>query len=717
MIFLSHAYKSTMKLCVLLVIFYGLSASEVQAELLFYVVPADTLDRGGQPGLPADTLDRGGQAGLPADTLDRSRQPALPTDTLNVAASDTTLNGDAVVIDTEPPEDDGLPDFSVFPITLKSAPNTTIIETDSTLRWSQWLEWSDKLSRRPGAIRYGLGGFNRTDYTMIDGLGLRSQRLYYEGMSLENPVTGQPTYQHLSLERLASARTYSPGLTYRTDIEMLRYYIRRPRTRVRYEQGSFELRSTEAQIAQMISHQTGVELFYHGKNWDGEYNRSGTESRQISARVYHHISERYVAQAMINYNGVQLEESDGYQIQNLAGFNFSRFFATPVRTGARSTARQSQIQLALMRRAEVNRDSTNIREGDGRVLIYYNRYRRFYQTINDTSSYRYQNYNAAWQQQFRFPIAEFQTELRTGYFYTTEGRRQSLDLTNWSELQAELHGTLKPLPFLVDFPVIARFLRRTDGFNDWEVALGARFRLGSWLTVHGMAIAGQTAPTLQQLYWRGSVRGNPDLTSADELRYTAGFEFSPSDRITLGVSGFVQNQQHTFALGADSSFTQIPDVGQWGAQFTSAFEIRNFEITLNSTVQQYTSSNNSLEAQLLAGSGLRIWNRGSIHWQGYVLNNAAYIKTGFYGLFSPNIYRPARYIAVADYWEASQEEPEIPGFIRVDYDLSARVRTLMVLVRWENITQGLVQAGYYETAAYPMPSRRIRFGLRVYFTN
>lgn len=620
----------------------------------------------------------------------------------------------------DPVEIDSASLFRVYPVRMRPAPLYEMVENDSTLRWRHWLEWSDKLSRKAGTITYRQGGFNRTDYVLYNGLGLRSQQLYIEGMHTHNAVTGQAMYPHISLERLSRAYVYETGLTQRTEIELQRMYLRRPRTRVRYEQSSFDLRSTEVQLAQMATRQLGLEVMYHGKNHDGEYQRSQTESRQMSARAWYHISPRYVAQTMIQYNGIQLQESGGYSIANLSTFNFSRFFANPVFTGATSSVRQTQVQLALMRREGVIGDSSHTQLAESRLLLYYDRYRRSFSRTNEFTSYRYQGINAALQHHLRLPFLHARGEVRGSHYFLIPSQNPSVSINHWSLLHTEIRADLQPpVPFgNVALPLLLRSELRSDGVHEWEAGVGARISPISMLTLIAGYHIGMKAPTIQQRYWVGQLSGTADLPEAGEQRMQLGAIFQPGNGdLRLEAVGYLHKYDHLHVLRSDSTFGRIAAVDQWGARLTADWHHPSWEVHLSSTLQQYQSDNPSIEAQFLSGSGLRIWNRGSVHWKGYVLDRAAFIKTGVYGMFSPNAYRPAAYIVSADYWDGGQDVPEIPGFIRVDIDLTARVRTLMVLLRYENVTQGLMQQGYYESPVYPMPSRRLRFGLRVYFTN
>jgi hypothetical protein len=695
-----------------------------------YVSTPDTLP---PPSLPADSV------AVPVPP------PSLPADSVAVpvllpAQSDTTLTAtdslDFIGPRSRFPALERQSDrirtfharqFPVYPMLMSQGHSKTVL-TDSTLRWSQWLEWSDKLSRQPGVISYRTGGFNRSDYHYIYGHGLRSQRVYLEGMSLQNPVTGQPHHAHLSLERLARATMYPVGLTHRTDFELLRYYSRRPLTRVFYEQSAFDLRSTEGQISHMLSRRQGIEFLYHGRNHAGEYRRSATDAREISARTFYHISQRYMAQVMLLYNGIQLQEPDGYAISDPNTFTFNRFAAAPRQPNARSSVRNSQFQVALMRRAPSRADSTGefhaSRQADSRIVLHIDRYRRFYYANTDSSWLRYRSFNLnARHHQHSGPF-EMQYELRTGVYLNLDENKSALDISRWSDAEAEVRGRFLPAKLTrrqfagkLAIPFDALITRRSDGFTGWEAGLGGDLDVVRWLRIYASVHAGEQIPTIQQLYWKGDLTGTASLETVYMQRLLAGITLRPRSTLLIDANAWVQQQDNMTALRTDSVFTRLSDVGHWGAVVVARYETPRWDIQTSGTLMQYRSKTAEFQAELLAGSGLRFWNRSSVHWKGYMFSEAAFVRMGVYALFSPNAYRPARYLPVADYWDAALPESAVPGFARVDLDLSARVRALMFLLRWENVTQGSISYGYFESTRYPMPSRRLRFGLRVYFTD
>ena len=91
---------------------------------------------------------------------------------------------------------------------------------------------------------------------------------------------------------------------------------------------------------------------------------------------------------------------------------------------------------------------------------------------------------------------------------------------------------------------------------------------------------------------------------------------------------------------------------------------------------------------------------------------------GILTTFSPLTYRSRLFNTELQFWEnAALDEVEIPAFFRMDAELSARLRSMMILIRWENALDGFGQVGYFEATTLPMPGRRLIVGIRAQFRN
>jgi hypothetical protein len=106
-----------------------------------------------------------------------------------------------------------------------------------------------------------------------------------------------------------------------------------------------------------------------------------------------------------------------------------------------------------------------------------------------------------------------------------------------------------------------------------------------------------------------------------------------------------------------------------------------------------------------------------VGWKNYAFKRATFLDLNvelrndllpFYGM---------QYHPVLGNWQ-QQSSLQIPAFRSVlDLNLSARLRSIMVLVRWENLLDEVTQLGYFESFGYPAPYRRLMFGIRALFKN
>ena len=710
-------FKAIRVICVLVILLVLFQNQSVKAQ----PVPVD----------PAPTQP------VPTDTIPQKNDPVLPSpaDSLknDTVISDTTRAGQSRINSNRArvqPKEFKLK-FPVYPLKAPVFMKSVAIQTDSTLRWNQWFDYSELLSRSKGVISHRLSGFNRNDFHLIDGRTPLNQTIFIEGMLSNDPVTGNNKSAFIPLERISEIYQSGSGQNLRTDINLQKYYTRKPLTRVSYEQTAYELRNTDGQVAQMINQQTGFDVVFQGKNNAGEYARNQTLSRQLSAKVFHHLNEKYVAQAMIVYNGAEHQESDGYSISDLVRFNFSRFFANPVRSDANSRIRSTQFQVSLLRRG-ANRESTEISDSleppdttninqnlsaESRVIFYYDRYRRNYASIQDSSQYRWQSLHLSGIHQLKTKWIQAQVELNGRYYIMDNDYSYSLDYGNWGVLDGGISANLSPFRG-ISVPLEVRSTNRSDGFSGFESTVGFELFPIKAVKLFGSISGGSSIPTMQSLYWFGSLNGNRELKSAPFNRISIGIEAgNPEKGLYAGLKGYQTNFDRFTVVRFDSTFSQLSNIGQIGGDAVIYFNSRNWELGISSTAHLYTHEMDFNGSNALTDETIKIWNRASIHWKGYVLKRAAFIKTGFYGILSPMAYHTPEYIPIADVWNMTGNIDPIPGFFRLDYDLSARIRNLMVLVRWENVADGLGQMGYYETAPYPMPSRRIRFGIRVIFSN
>jgi hypothetical protein len=101
--------------------------------------------------------------------------------------------------------------------------------------------------------------------------------------------------------------------------------------------------------------------------------------------------------------------------------------------------------------------------------------------------------------------------------------------------------------------------------------------------------------------------------------------------------------------------------------------------------------------------------------KGYAFNRAAYLKGGAVFYTSKNESMSKAYLPEFGLWIHGRTYGAIPDHHRLDLELAARVRSMIITGRLENTLDGWTQKGYFQTLPYPMPGRRFRIGLKVHF--
>lgn len=634
-------------------------------------------------------------------------QDPVPEDTLRV----NPVLSDSVTVDPVPGTSQAVnkaelkrPDFAIYPVRLISVPGSKVILTDSTIRWRSWLEYQEFIANRPGTVSYRLGGFGRTDLLLQAGLGGSQHELRLDGMDWRNPVTGQSRLSDVPMDRIDYVTEREQGGRIIHETGLFSVYSPKPITRVSYLQTAYELRNTDARVSRMIDHQSGFDFIYQGRNSASEYRRMGTESRQTGLRYFRHVNPNWYATAMLLYTGAEHEESDGYQLPSLVDFNFSRFFANATRLSAQSKVRSTQAMVSLSR---VDSDAeSRINHTNTRFLLYYDKYKREFSDSDIWFAYHMHQLHAGAEHAKTLGIVRLHGSAKA---YTTFiGPGSSLSIDSWSGYRAEANVILGGLPG-IEFPVGIRLDGRTDGHQTMGVDAGLEWHPFSEVRLTGRHSVGSQMPEIGTKYAIEYVQRPLEIESSTyqrtHIRVGIG---SDTDGFQLTMDGSVHLVDNFTVLSSDRVYSQLNGVEFITGSAGLTWNHEHWEVGTAGLLQEHNASGRTQTVLL---------NKTSAHWKGYVLSNAAYIRTGLTGTTSFRAMRTPQYHAVIDDWSFESTHGQIPAYSRLDLDLSARVRSLIVLFKYENLLQGVGQMGYYETAPYPMPSRRFMFGLRVVFIN
>ncbi|MEX0686622.1 MAG: putative porin [Balneolales bacterium] len=594
----------------------------------------------------------------------------------------------------------------VAPIKFSAFSSYQISTTDSLLRWELWSNPAEWRHYTAGNITYRLGGFGRNDGMILNGHEQRHQKVYHEGILFNDRVTGSMNTNRMPHHRFARVFERSQSINHETNYRNRRYYLTRPLTMINYDQGEANYRSTEGLLSRNIGRNTNVELTYWGKNDDGLYLNNGFDGRKASGSVFHHINDLFIAEATLLYNGLQLEEPHGYQVFDMNQFAFQRFNVSPVESQARSSTRNTLLNASVWYRPD--EDSAV----NSQFSAYKNSYRRFYFGSSDSTFYRVSTKGLLGRHWFKEGPLSLQLSLNADYSGIDEDSNRSLEIENWFTYSGRANGDFSITQY-ANISGWTNLSKRSDGYQDYELGTMFKLNLPFGISGHASYALGEDMPTIQYLYWDSNLyRGNTGLNNESSYRLEAGAEFRPSKTIGLGAKVYQKHIRDPIMLGIDSTFTQTRQYNSEGVEMFLSFNLTRLETDISLTYQNFSSDSPAGLDQQLGQSGSRIWSRASLFYKNYLFDRATFVKIGGYFLFSPNPYRTGTYYPEMDYWNSNSFSQAIPQFHRFDLEVSARVRTVMVLFRLENALNEVSQLGYFETANNPMPGRVFRFGIK-----
>ncbi len=582
------------------------------------------------------------------------------------------------------------------------------ITNDSLLRWQNWAQWGDFLAYQPNTIAYRQGSNGRIDAFDINGYGPLEQQVNLNGIALNNPITGLINYNFIPAYKVSEMWVQQAG-NYQANIRMRDYYIVKPLSYLTFDEADFNYRNLEFMVTQNFSEKTNVELSFWDRRDGGGFPQNNVQGSQIMAKGYHYLNQNLQLRAIVMRNQYEREEPFGYVVGDPTTFAHSEFSSQSNKSIYDSNVLRRDVKVGLYSRP----DSLSTQQYE--IEAYHTKNEFELPFDSDTLNWDLRSWRLKGVAESTFGKLKVEGSAELQSHYTKE--RRGFSKSNWNQLTANAN-VLLPITNRIHLFSNNQLSNRFDGYQSFNVSGGAKLK---WANSH-YSLTGayfQRMPTIQQLYWNSSTfSGNADLKPTKGLSISPSLKLQITENLTTGISGRYALLNNEVYIGIDSTFVNSDSFNKISGTVFGEFKNSRFEINSSATMDALTAESPTSVLDANNKHDFKVWLRNNAYIKGYMFDRAAYVKAGLLSTLSPIPYRSRLFNTELQYWEnAALEESEIPAYFRVDAELSARVRSIMVLIRWENVLDGFGQAGYFEAATLPMPARRLIVGIRAQFRN
>lgn len=636
-----------------------------------------------------------------ADTIPAVRDtiPAVADTILTDIPADTLLVPEAVPVRSD----------TIYIWTFNPKLNSTIADTDSTLRWFNSLNYVENLSRRPGVVSYRTGTTGRLDGMDIYMYESRHQRLEMDGLWLNDPLTGGVNWNRLPIHKIGFIAENDFGPFYRANVHVRDHYVTKPRTYLNFDESKFNYRGLEFGWTHNLRPGTNLELSFWDRRDGGHMPNNQIEGRQAVARVYHHLTDRLLIRGGYINNAMEMGQPFGYNIADMNFYDFNRFATTARQPGARANQTSSDAYVHLYHRTDTGEPHSSV------VGVNYQTDKWSLDFNADSVSTSFRRVELMGRHELE--VGPISLQGTTRLYALNEDSGANLSRSNWLGWHNE-----------ADLEVLVGRILRVGGYGMFEMRDDSRqsmaasaelgFLPGRAISLSLFAGYSKTSPDLQALYWQSNLyTGNADLNNEKSASSGAQLDVRITESLSVGLRGQARYTAEGIFMGPSDVFVNSSTYVMGSAAGWAEWNSRRFEVYTSATFNRFFADSPDFVNVALENSGNRLWIKGGFYWKNYVFDNAAFVKAGIHGMFTPGQYNSAGYLPVLNRWQHGVDSQFIPQFQRVDLDISARIRWMMFLLRWENVLDGVGQPGYFETANYPMQPRRFMLGLRVIFTN
>lgn len=603
------------------------------------------------------------------------------------------------------------PDIRIYPWPENVRIGQKVLATDSLIRWQYASDLVDLIAFKNAALPIRSGIQMRSD-AFIKGTNItRFQELSWEGIPMDEPLSGTPMYEMMPINKLAQLTSNQNTGQYSTKFRNRTYQVNEPWSSLYFDEADGKYQNLAFSLTRNFSRKHNAELGYRQVRDGSLFRLSESEGNQIFLQNTYDLTQKVQFTQRWFSSQTNVDEPFGYAFNDAAAFSFNPFSSVP-NQNSRQSLDLSVHSLGLKIRSD------SVSAAHTHVQLYRKRIARALSAAEDTLDYQVKEFGLTATNTTKLPASLGQimseTTLRLfrpeGQFLTTV-----VD-NNWIEFIAN-SSWQKPTNFL--------------GTLSAGVEIGHTNLFDSYTTygING-GFFEKSVPFIGQL--SVNIYHRTDAPNWMELQ-TSTASAAPQSLGTIQSTGLdltiVKNISSNWRFNASAGYKQINDL----PKITGLYLVNTNGSTWN-TLESIAASmainwqKRSLYAKYQTDyfqiselqntySDQRLLSTLQLGWKNYAFKKATFIDFSaelrnellpFYGLARD----PLTHL-----WQL-QNTDQIPAYTSVlDLRLSARLRSIMIMVRYENAFDGQTQLGYFESLGYPAPARRLLFSVRALFKN
>jgi hypothetical protein len=586
------------------------------------------------------------------------------------------------------------------------------LATDSLIRWQYVSDLVDIIAFQNAGLANRSGIQLRSDAFTAATHTTRFQQLDWEGIPMDEPLSGTPMYEMLPINKLANFSVNEQNGLYSTSFQNRVYQLTEPWSSLYFDEADGKYQNLAFSITRNFSRKHNAELGYRQVRDGSLFRLSESEGNQIFLQNTYDLTQKVQLTQRWFSNQTTVDEPLGYAFTDASTFSFNPFSSSP-----NDNSRQGLDVSLLSFGVKLRSDSMST--AHTQFQVYRKLIERSLNTSTDTVDYSINEVGITASNKLQLPKewGRINSEAEFRYFRPKGRVAQSIISDNWvdSKFSSSWEKTTKSIGN-ISAGLAFGYTNPTESFTTYSTHAGiydipikylGRFSANiylrtdapRWVELKTIANNFIEPLSLEPIKSQGvGVSLERKLLQSLQLKLSADYKS-------------VENLPRFDGLYLNNTVDQTwPSLEHLSASMAISWQYSSFYAKYQTDYLQVTDQNgNSVDQRLLSTT--------QIGWKNYAFKKATFIDFSaelrnellpFYGLSRD----PLTHL-----WQF-QNTDQIPAFTSVlDLRLSARLRSIMILVRYENAFDGLTQLGYFETLGYPAPAQRLLFSVRALFKN